>query len=143
MQITTLMIKQFDLLIGTTLYILLSMSSNPLYDKLIQDLEADVKKISLKIPVRIDDSFDVESIADEDERDDGLVFDEVTIIEILKRLPSDRYRIVFLFVLLNQLGYCFKGQDIANVWGITSEAIYQRIKSMGIILRKKNIEDII
>lgn len=66
---------------------------------------------------------------------------EDNLLFVLKTLPNDRYRVVVLMLFLNQLGYDFRYQDIASIWGQRKEAVFQTIQRMRRALSRAGIQD--
>lgn len=66
---------------------------------------------------------------------------EESLLFVLKTLPKDRYRVVVLMLFLNQLGYHFRYQDIADIWGQNKVAVHQTIKRLRRALAHAGIRD--
>ena len=64
---------------------------------------------------------------------------EETLLFMLKALPKDRYRVIALMLFLGELGYEFRYEDIASIWGHGKVSIFNTIQRMKKSLAKAGL----
>lgn len=77
-------------------------------------------------------------IEDQGIRDAGK---EDALLFLLKTLPKDRYRVLALMLYMRELGYSFRYEDIASIWGFNKAMVRMTMKRMQATLRRAGISD--
>lgn len=87
---------------------------------------------------------DVEEPVEFGQEDQGLIEagKEMTLIHILRILPKDSYRVIALMLYLRELGFTFRYEDIASIWGYRNkEVVGNKIKRIQSALRRAGVNE--
>jgi hypothetical protein len=66
-------------------------------------------------------------------------FPEEDLINVLKSFPKDKYRVIALLLFLNEMGFEFRYEDIAGIWGHSKVAVFNTISRMQKTLVKSGV----
>ena len=120
---------------------------------LIEALEKDVKSPKLLvIPSAINFSKIDAGTSDGDpvefEAKDTYTYEDILsenqFLSIIKVIPKDKHRVIALMLFIkNEMGFAYTQKDIASIWGDSQPNIYNRIKEIRKILRKRLSKDIL
>ncbi len=72
------------------------------------------------------------------------ILSENQFLSIIKIIPKDKHRVIALMLFIkNEMGFAYTQKDIASIWGDSQPNIYNRIKEIRRILRKRFSKDIL
>ena len=72
------------------------------------------------------------------------ILSESQFLSIVKTIPKDKHRVIALMLFIkNEMGFVYTQKDIASIWGDSQPNIYNRIKEIRKILRKRLSKDIL